>query len=122
MPRVVSGNSSGITQPVFARLWGSGFLPSQHQGVRFRSGKDPVLYLSNPRGIDSETRRRLLDGQAALNRIRAREVGDPEIQTRIAQYEMAYRMQTSVPELLDLSTEDERTFGMYGVDARTHAA
>lgn len=116
---LISKGKSGITQPVFSRLWGTGFLPSQHQGVRFRSGRDPVLYLSNPPGMDGRMRRRLLDGQAALNRIRARDLGDPEIQTRISQYEMAYRMQTSVPELLDLSTEDERTFRMYGADART---
>jgi len=115
---LISKGSSGITQPVFSRLWGSGFLPSEHQGVRFRSGKDPVLYLSNPPGISGATRRRLLNGQAALNRIRAQTFGDPEIQTRIAQYEMAYRMQTSVPELLDFSTEDDRTFRLYGESAR----
>ncbi len=115
---LISRGRAGINQPVFARLWGSGFLPTRHQGVRFRSGKDPVLYLSNPPGIERQARRRLLDGQQALNRIKAAESGDPEIHTRIAQYELAFRMQVSVPELLDLSQESERTFEMYGPDAR----
>ena len=112
-------------QPLFSRLWSSGFLPSSHQGVRFRAGSDPVLYLADPEGISRSTRRRMLDSIAELNKMRSREYGDPEIDTRIGQYEMAYRMQTSVPELMDLSKESEKTFEMYGPDSRkpgTYAA
>ncbi|NND98190.1 MAG: DUF1501 domain-containing protein [Pirellulaceae bacterium] len=105
-------------QALFARLWGSGFLPSKHQGVQFRGGGDPVLYLSNPQGIDASVRRKMLDGVAQLNAKRFDEVGDPEIQARIAQYEMAYRMQTSVPDLMDTSSESESTYEMYGPDAK----
>ncbi len=104
-------------QPLFSRLWGSGFLPSQHQGVRFRSGADPVLYLSNPPGIDDASRRRMLDGVGELNTLAHEALGDPEIATRIAQYEMAYRMQTSVPELMDLGREPKQILDMYGLDA-----
>ncbi|MEO8129817.1 MAG: DUF1501 domain-containing protein [Bryobacteraceae bacterium] len=112
-------------QPLFSRLWSSGFLPSSHQGVRFRAGSDPVLYLADPEGISRSTRRRMLDSIAELNKMRSKEYGDPEIDTRIGQYEMAYRMQTSVPELMDLSKESESTFEMYGPEARkpgTYAA
>ncbi len=119
------GSGNPIDQPLYDRLWGSGFLPSRYQGVKFRSGGDPVLYLSNPGGVGRDTRRRMLDDLAALNRLRHREVGDPEITTRIAQYEMAFRMQTSVPELADVSKEPESTFKLYGEDARkpgTYAA
>ena len=105
-------------QPLYDRLWGSGFLPSQHQGVKLRGGGDPVLYLSNPPGIDSSLRRGMLDDQAALNRIQLERVGDPEIETRIKQYELAYRMQTSVPELADVSNETAHTFDLYGPDSR----
>ncbi len=105
-------------QALFSRLWGSGFLPSKHQGVQFRGGGEPVLYLSNPAGIDSETRRKMLSGIAELNEKRFGAVGDPEIQTRIAQYEMAYRMQTSVPDLMDTSSESEATYEMYGPDSK----
>jgi hypothetical protein len=98
-------------QPLFSRLWSSGFLPSSHQGVRFRSGSDPVLYLENAKGISPATRRRMLDTVAE-------EYGDPEIQTRIRQYEMAYRMQTSVPELMDLSKEPDSVFERYGPESR----
>ena len=98
--------------------WGSGFLPSVHQGVKFRGAGDPVLYLDDPPGIDRATRRAMIDDVAALNRRRAEAVGDPEIDTRIAQYEMAYRMQTSVPELCDLSNEPEHVLAMYGPDVR----
>ncbi|MCS6861751.1 MAG: DUF1501 domain-containing protein, partial [Abditibacteriales bacterium] len=105
-------------QPLFGRLWGSGFLPSVHQGVKLRSTGDPVLYLSNPPGIDSGSRRRMLDAVAQLNEMAKQSFGDPEIATRIAQYEMAYKMQTSVPELMDLSKEPAKTFEMYGPDAR----
>ena len=107
------------SQPLFARLWGSGFLPSNHQGVRFRSGKDPVLYLSDPPGISRSTRRDMLDALARLNRRRHQTFGDPEIETRISQYEMAFRMQTSVPEITDTSNEPEHTFDLYGPDSRT---
>jgi hypothetical protein len=98
--------------------WGSGFLPTQYQGVRFRGGGDPVLYLSNPPGMNSQVRRDILDGLAQMNQLRQQEVGDPEINTRIAQYEMAYRMQTSVPALTDLSTEPRHVLEMYGPDVR----
>ena len=101
-------------QPLFSRLWSSGFLPSRHQGVRFRSGRDPVLYLGDPPGIDRGGRREMLDGLARLNRLRARRVGDPEIDTRIAQYEMAFRMQASVPSLMDISGETAGTLQRYG--------
>ena len=116
---VSQGSSHRVAQPLFSRLWGSGFLPSEHQGVRFRAGADPVLYLSNPPGIQRSNRRHMLDTIRELNQIRAQEFGDPEIETRISQYEMAYRMQVSVPELTDLSTEPESTFELYGPDSRT---
>ena len=105
-------------QPLFSRLWGAGFLPSNHQGVRFRAGSNPVLYLNNPEGIDQETRRDMLDAGGKLNRMRLEQFGDPEIETRISQYEMAFRMQTSVPDLLDLSKEPQHIFDLYGPDAR----
>lgn len=109
------GNAPG--QALFSRLWGSGFLPSQHQGVQFRSGSDPVLYLTNPPGIDRELRRKMLDGIAQLNAEEFEITGDPEVQTRIAQYEMAYRMQTSVPDLMDVGDEPQSTFDLYGPDS-----
>lgn len=112
-------------QPLFSRLWSNGFLPSSHQGVRFRAGNDPVLYLKDAPGISRDSRRQMLDGVAELNHLHAREYGDPEIQTRISQYEMAYRMQTSVPDLMDLSKEPASTFEMYGPESRkpgTYAA
>jgi hypothetical protein len=112
------GTGNTGDQPLYDRLWGSGFLPSQYQGVKFQSGADPVLFLSNPTGVSPEVRRRFLDDLAALNQRNAANVGDPEITARIAQYEMAYRMQTSVPELTDLSKEPEKTFERYGPDAR----
>ena len=115
---ISQSNNPNNDQPLFSRLWGSGFLPSSHQGVRFRSGADPVLYLQDPPGLDRESRRRMLDAAAKLNKIRGDAYGDPEIETRIAQYEMAYRMQTSVPELMDLSKESEKTFEMYGPESR----
>jgi uncharacterized protein (DUF1501 family) len=113
---ISQGSGNKTDQPIFSRLWGSGFLPTQHQGVRFRSGDDPVLYLSNPPGMDRETRRRMLDGVGKLNQMASQAFGDPEINTRIAQYEMAYRMQTSVPGLTDLSSEGKETLDLYGVD------
>ncbi len=122
---ISQGSNLNQSQPLFSRLWGSGFLPSRYQGVKFRSSDDPVLYLSNPKGIDASTRRSMLDAVSEINRLRSQEFGDPEIETRIAQYEMAYRMQTSVPELMDLSGEPEHVFERYGPDSRkpgTYAA
>jgi hypothetical protein len=106
-------------QPLYDRLWGSGFLPTQHQGVKFRNGGDPVLWLSNPPGVDRDTRRETLDELAALNRRRHDALGDPEIATRIAQYELAFRMQTSVPELTDISGESPAAVDSYGPNVRT---
>lgn len=120
---LASANQGG--QPLYARLWGSGFLDSKYQGVRFRAGKDPVLYLSNPDGVCHSRRRAQLDTVNALNRHQHQQEFDPEIESRIAQYEMAFRMQTSVPEATDLSAEPESTFQLYGEDARkpgTYAA
>ena len=115
---VSQGSGNPADQPLYDRLWGSGFLPPQYQGVKFRSGADPVLYLSNPPGISPSARRRFLDDLAQLNQMSLEEFGDPEISTRIAQYEMAYRMQTSVPELTDLSSEPSEVFDLYGPDSR----
>ena len=103
-------------QPLYDRLWGSGFLPSRHQGVKFRSQGDPVLYLSNPPGIDRSLRRDTLDDLAALNRLHDKAVRDAEIETRIAQYELAFRMQASVPELANLADEPRHVLDMYGPD------
>jgi hypothetical protein len=111
--------SKASAQPVFSRLWGSGFLPTRYQGISLRSDGDPVLYLSNPQGVSNTTRRRMLDGLATLNQQQFDTVGDPEILTRMAQYEMSYRMQTAVPELSDLSNEPESTFSLYGSESRT---
>ena len=111
-----SGNPNG--QPLADRQWGSGFLPTEYQGVKFRSAGDPVLFLSDPPGFDSRARRRFIDDLGQLNREELAAFGDPEITTRIAQYEMAYKMQTSVPELTDLSREPAHTFDLYGPDAR----
>jgi hypothetical protein len=110
----VNGNFGG--QALYSRLWGAGFLSTRHQGVSLRSTGDPVLYLSNPDGMSTAMRRRMLDELSKLNNERFNEVGDPEIQARIAQYEMAYRMQTSVPELTDISGETKETLDMYGPD------
>jgi Protein of unknown function (DUF1501) len=112
------GSGRPDDQPLYDRLWGAGFLPSKHQGVKFRNKGDAVLYLSNPRGIDSISRRGTLDRIAVLNRQHYEQVGDPEIQTRIAQYEMAFRMQTSVPELLNVSNEPQSVLDMYGPDVK----
>ncbi len=112
------GTGRRVDQPLYDRLWGSGFLPARYQGVKFRSDGDPVLYLSNPAGVDAKVRRSMLDDIAKLNEQNLREFHDPEISTRIAQYEMAYRMQTSVPELTHVSKEPESTFAMYGPDSR----
>jgi hypothetical protein len=122
---MISPGQGGGGQPLYDRLWGSGFLPTQYQGVKFRSVGDPVLFLSDPPGVDRGARRQYLDALGEINQLAHDEFGDPEIQTRIAQYEMAFRMQASVPELVDLSNEPARTFELYGEDARkpgTYAA
>ncbi len=105
-------------QPLYSRLWGNGFLDSRFQGVQFRSGKDPVLYLANPEGVSAQGRRAMLDTLKALNQTQHQRELDPEIESRIAQYEMAYRMQSSVPEVTDLSKEPDSIFELYGQDAR----
>ena len=105
-------------QPLYDRLWGNGFLPSQHQGVKFRSGKDPVLYLDNPAGMTHSDRRRQLDYLKELQRVQMAETKDPEIEAKISQYEMAFRMQTSVPEALDVSGEPDHVYDLYGPDSR----
>jgi hypothetical protein len=115
---VSQGSGNPADQPLYDRLWGSGFLPTKYQGVKLRSAGDPVLYLSNPPGLDAAARRRILDDLARLNRMKLEESGDPEVATRVAQYEMAFRMQTSVPELTDLSREPQHVFDLYGPDAR----
>jgi hypothetical protein len=116
---VSQGTGRPADQPLYDRLWGSGFLPTKYQGVKFRSVGDPVLFLSNPAGLDSETRRRILDDLAQLNQLKLESTGDPEIATRIAQYELAFRMQTSVPELMDVSREPASTFELYGPESKT---
>ena len=125
LPAFVALVSGSGGQPLYDRLWGSGFLPTRHQGVKFRASGDPVLYLSNPRGINRETRRRMLDDLSELNQLQLDEYNDPEIQSRIAQYELAFRMQASVPELTDTSKESDETFELYGPESRqpgTYAA
>jgi len=112
------GPSIRDAQALFARLWGSGFLPSEYQGVSLRSRGDPVLYLSNPEGVSRDTRRRTLDALAELNQHRYELTHDPEINARIAQYELAFRMQASVPELTDLSKEPDGIFELYGPESR----
>jgi hypothetical protein len=111
-------SNSGGGQPLYDRLWGSAFLPSRFQGVKFRSAGDPVLFLSNPDGYSTERRRSFLDALSQLNQTTQSEFGDPEVAARTAQYEMAYRMQASVPELTDISKEPASTFELYGEDAR----
>lgn len=107
-----------VDQPLYARLWGSGFLPAVHQGVQFRAGAEPVLYLENPPGLSASSRRRQLDRLRELHQMEYDRDLDPAIQARIAQYEMAFRMQTSVPEATDLSSEPESILELYGPDAR----
>lgn len=111
---VSQGSGNPNDQPLYDRLWGSGFLPTRYQGVKFRSVGDPVLHLSNPAGVDVATRRRMLDDLEKLNRMQLAEQGDPEIATRIAQYELAFRMQQAVPELTDLSSEPQHVLDLYG--------
>jgi hypothetical protein len=115
---LVSKNASR-DQPLYSRLWGAGFLPSEHQGVQFRAGKEPVLYLTNPEGVSPHVRRDMLDALAKLNGYQAQQQLDPEIDARVAQAEMAFRMQTSVPDATDLSGETEETFKLYGPDSKT---
>lgn len=115
---IVLISKNGRGQPLMARLWSNGFLPSKHQGVEFRSGKDPVLFLGNPEGYDGKDRGEMLDYLKKLNQLQNDTYGDPEINTRIAQYEMAYRMQTSVPEVTDLSNEPDWVYDMYGEESR----
>ncbi|NNC87828.1 MAG: DUF1501 domain-containing protein [Akkermansiaceae bacterium] len=105
-------------QPLVSRLWGSGFLPGKHDGVRFRADKDAVLYLNSPEGIDRANRRRVLDKIRELHQLQLEATGDPALETRIAQYEMAFNMQRSIPDVTDLSDEPESTFALYGEDAR----
>jgi Protein of unknown function (DUF1501) len=116
---ISQGTGNPADQPLYDRLWGSGFLPSQYQGVKFRSIGDPVLYLSNPEGVSPESRRRILDDIARLNQLRHEATGDPEIATRIAQYELAFRMQTAVPELTNIGQEPPHILEMYGPEVRT---
>jgi hypothetical protein len=112
---MVTKNKGG--QPLVSRLWGSGFLPSRHQGVRFRSGKDPVLYLSNPDGIEPESRRMMLDSLKQLHESQLAATADPRVEARIAQHELAFRMQSSIPEATDFSDEPEHVYKAYGEDA-----
>lgn len=116
---ISEGSAKRPSQALFSRLWGTGFLPSEHQGVRFRSVGDPVQYLSNPPGVERQGRRKMLDALAELNQEQLNRVGDPEINARIAAAELAYRMQVSVPQLTDLSEEPDSTFALYGQEART---
>ena len=119
LPHFMVMISKGVSdQPLSTAAWANGFLPSHHQGVQFRAGKDPVLYLRNPYGVHKEDRRRALDRIKELNEHQFTLWGDPEIQSRINQYEMAYKMQTSVPEAVDVSKEPDYIYRMYGEDAR----
>ena len=115
---VVLISKDRIDQPLYSRLWGNGFLSSIHQGVQFRAGKDPVLFLKNPDGISAAGRRQMLDRLAELHAQQFEDLGDPEINSRVAQYEMAYRMQTSVPDVMDLVKETDATFELYGKESR----
>ncbi len=115
---VMHAKTKHAEQSLFGRLWGTGFMPSDHQGVLLRSQGDPVLYLSNPKGVSREDRRAQLDALSVLNGEHHKAYGDPEVLSRIRQHEMAYRMQSSVPELMDLSKEPESTFELYGKEAR----
>ena len=115
---VMISRGKGNLQALYSRLWGSGFLPSKHQGVKLRGGESPVLYLKDPEGIDRPMRRRMLDGLAKLNQQHYDNFNDPETLTRISQYELAFRMQASMPELTDLSSEPESTFELYGPDSK----
>jgi hypothetical protein len=115
---VSRGTGNPADQPLYDRLWGSGFLPTRYQGVKLRGGKEPVLFLANPAGCSPQLRRQMLDDLDELNRLEYADTGDPEVLTRVAQYELAYRMQNSVPELTDLAREPEHILQMYGPDVR----
>lgn len=122
---VLVSKNAAKDQPLYARLWGNGFLPTEHQGVQFRSGKDPVLFLNNPEGYDGADRENMLAYLRKLNKIQNQAIGDPEIDARMAQYEMAFRMQTSVPQVMDTKDEPNEVFEMYGAESRdpgTYAA
>ncbi|CAN5592970.1 DUF1501 domain-containing protein [soil metagenome] len=122
---VLVSNNAPKDQPLYARLWGNGFLPSKYQGVQFRAGADPVLFLTDPEGYKAVDRREMLDALKELNQAQMETYGDPEIANHVAQYEMAFRMQASVPEITDLSGEPDSVFEMYGADSRipgTYAA
>ncbi|MEQ9411033.1 MAG: DUF1501 domain-containing protein [Fuerstiella sp.] len=114
---MVTKNKGG--QPLVSRLWGSGFLPSRHQGVQFRAGDEPVLYVNNPAGLDLGSKRRMLDALQALHRQQSGDGSDPVLETEIAQHELAFRMQTSIPDVTDLASEPDHIFDLYGPDART---
>jgi hypothetical protein len=118
---LISKNASK-DQPLYARLWGNGFLPSEHQGVQFRSGKDPVLFLKDPEGYDGADRKEMLGYLQQLNEVQNEVWSDPEVNARISQYEMAYRMQTSVPEVMDTSDETNEVFELYGPDSRENGS
>jgi hypothetical protein len=115
---IVLVTKNGGGQPLYSRLWGNGFLPTKHQGVQFRNGKDPVLYLNNPENYDGADRREMLDYLNKLNSLQADYYGDPEVDAKLAQYEMAFRMQTSIPEVMDMSDEPDEVFELYGKDSR----
>ena len=119
LPAFVALISGTGDQPLYDRLWGSGFLPSRYQGVKFNPTADPVPFLSDPPGVDSGTRKRIIDDITLLNSHKLARTGDPEIATRIAQYELAFRMQSTVPDLVDLSSEPQHIFDLYGPDVRT---
>ena len=115
---VAKPSNTEQVQAISARLWQSGYLPGEHSGVSFRSGGDPILYINNPPGVSAQIRRKTLDGLKSLNEMNYAQVGDPETHTRIKQFELAYRMQSSVPELTDLSKEPENVLKMYGDDIK----
>ncbi|MEY2835928.1 MAG: hypothetical protein RLZZ557_1590 [Bacteroidota bacterium] len=115
---VLVSKDASKDQPLYSRLWGNGFLPSEHQGIQFRSGKDPVLFLQNPEGYDGHDRREMLDHLKQLNALQQDTWGDPEINARISQYEMAFRMQTAVPEIMDITKESQEVFDLYGPSSR----
>ncbi len=115
---VANPSNTEQVQAISARLWQSGYLPGEHAGVSFRAKGDPILYINNPPGVSADVRRKTLDGIKQLNELTHAQLGDPETQTRIQQYEMAFRMQASVPQLTDLSKEDAKTFELYGDDAK----
>ncbi len=115
---VVLVTASQGDQPLYSRLWGSGFLDARFQGTQLRAGREPVLYLTNPEGVSRESRRAVLDTLQKLSKLQSEKTLDPAVESRMAQYELAYRMQTSVPDVTDISQETDETFALYGEDAR----